>query len=472
MKVVQKTGLWSSYYLWHIVGCVIITFYLNYVYFFDNLVPVGFIAGGFIIIISYFWGVNNLIHAWNKLHDKAFIHQLFVCSLISRVFSVIFLYFFFEWQTGQPFEYNAVDSHFYHETAVKIASHFSNADFRISNYTAGIKFSDLGFNIYLGIIYTIFGPSLIISRIIGAILSAFTVVYIYKITKNIDANSLSAKIAGISAMILPNFLIYLGTQLKETVMIFMVVAVLLLIIKILKYEQRTLINFTLLLSLLFALFTFRTVLASVTLSSCVLYGFFGHPFRNRITNIVVTFIILTAFIFILINSEIGTEITENVVKASTSQTENLQFRAERDYGNKFALLAGAPLFFSIVFIAPFPSYISVPFQEYIWLFIGGNFIRNIYAFFTIAGIFYCIRHNFRNTSLLLFYAIGYLLVLAKSPFAISERFHLPAVPALLIFSAIGLTYYSPLLKKYFTWYLAFICLLIFLWNYIKLTGRV
>ena len=261
------------------------------------------------------------------------------------------------------FEYNAVDSHFYHQTAIKIASHFSKGDFNISDYTSGISFSDLGFNVYLGFIYTIFGPSLMISRIIGAIFSSFTVVYIYKITKGIEANSIAAKTAGLSAMILPNFLIYLGTQLKETVMIFIVVAVLLLIIKILKYGQRTLTNILMFLFLLMTLFTFRTVLAAVIIVSCALYGFFGNTLRNRITNIVVTCLIFGAFIFIVINSQVGSEVSEYLAKASTSQSENLQFRANRDYGNKFALLAGAPLFISIIFIAPFPSYIYVPFQE-------------------------------------------------------------------------------------------------------------
>jgi hypothetical protein len=93
------------------------------------------------------------------LTEKVFVRRLFLCSLVLRITAVIFLYIIFTAETGAPFEYNAVDSLFYHRTAQKIADHFTQGDFKVMNYTAGIAFSDLGFNIYLGILYALFGPS-------------------------------------------------------------------------------------------------------------------------------------------------------------------------------------------------------------------------------------------------------------------------------------------------------------------------
>jgi hypothetical protein len=254
-------------------------------------------------------------------------------------------------------------------------------------------------------------------------------------------------------------------------MVFLIVSFIFLTITIIRNQNRSLNQVLLLLFVLFSLFMIRTVLASIAVATLAAYGAVSHPSKRRVVNVAVTILLLAGFGYIIINSQIGIEINEFLSKASTSQSDNMHFRAERDYGNKYALMAGIPLFLSIIFMAPFPSFIYVPYQEFIWLFIGGNFIRNIYALFAISGLIYSIRHNFRNVSILLFYAVGYLLMLATSPFAISERFHLTAVPGLLILGAIGITHSTAHLRKYFSLYLVFIFLIITLWNYIKLSGR-
>ena len=69
------------------------------------------------------------------------------------------------------------------------------------------------------------------------------------------------------------------------------------------------------------------------------------------------------------------------------------------------------------------------------------------------------------------FTIGYLLVVANSAFAQSERFHQPALPFLMVFAAFGISKVTNTQKKYFTWYMAFIFIAIVAWSWFKLAGR-
>ena len=66
--------------------------------------------------------------------------------------------------------------------------------------------------------------------------------------------------------------------------------------------------------------------------------------------------------------------------------------------------------------------------------------------------------------------LGYLLVVALC-FCPLERFHLPALPVLLIFAAYGIGRQENKHKKYFTWWLVFIFVAIIGWSWFKLAGR-
>jgi hypothetical protein len=67
--------------------------------------------------------------------------------------------------------------------------------------------------------------------------------------------------------------------------------------------------------------------------------------------------------------------------------------------------------------------------------------------------------------------IGYLIVIAMSAFAQSERFHQPAMPFLLMFAAFGISKITNKSKTYFIWYMVFIFAAIVAWSWFKLAGR-
>lgn len=461
-------GCWDKKLVVTIILFALTVFAAIILFFYDKLVDYSYIIGGILVISFYFLFMNFLFHAWREISSRKFQWNLLIASFVVRVIVAMALFIYYKSQTGEPFEYQAIDSKFYHFTALKMAEHFRNMDFNIANYISDLSFSDKGYNIYLAVIYT-FWPSIIVVRILNAFFSACTVWLIYK-TGDAVIDNHTGRIAGIMAMLLPNFLLYLGTHLKESLMLFLVVLTAYQVIRFIHFQQRGPGLIISLILLLFSLFTFRTVLAAAMLTAFVGYALIYHPFKNKMINISAMILLLAGFAYLALNSQIGAEIAEYLEKKN-AVSDHMEFRATRDGGNKLALLAGAPLFLSIIFIAPFPSFVFVPEQNPLWLFIGANFIRNVYAFFTIAGIIYLLKERIRKAYLIILFAVCYLGILANSGFAISERFHMPAVPFLLLLAATGISHRKKAMPPFFIFYLVFTGILILGWNFVKLAGR-
>jgi hypothetical protein len=453
----------------YLFTCVL--FWLVAIFFYNNLVPFGFIITGFFTIVAYFGLHRFLFISFRDKKDTQFVFKLFFITALLRITAALVLYFFYLQETGEPFEYNAVDSKYYHLTALTVSKYISQGNYTFFTQLSDAGFSDRGFSIFLGFIYYLSGGSILFARLVNALISTITVVYVYKTGKALFSES-TGRSAAIATMLLPNFMLYLGTNLKETLMVFLVTVFLYQIILFIKYRRRNLLLLAGIILLLLSLFMFRTVLGAVAILTFMGYAFTLNPSKYRVVNVLPAILLIIVLGYMILNSEIGIELATYIEKSSTALSDNLQFRAEREGGNKYALLAGVPLFLSIILIAPFPSFVYVEDQTLLWMFIGANVIRNIYAFFTIAGVFFVCRRDFKNASVLIYFVFSYLLILANSGFAISERFHLPVVPCLLLLSCVGLEWYSTKRFKGFPVYLFALVLLIIGWNYIKIAGRI
>jgi hypothetical protein len=90
----------------------------------------------------------------------------------------------------------------------------------------------------------------------------------------------------------------------------------------------------------------------------------------------------------------------------------------------------------------------------------------IIAFYTVIK-----QKRWRDYLLLGSFVIGYLVVISFSRFAASERFHLPALPFILILAAYGITQVTTKQKEYYNWWIIFIFIVIIGWSWFKLAGR-
>ena len=159
-----------------------------------------------------------------------------------------------------------------------------------------------------------------------------------------------------------------------------------------------------------------------------------------------------------------------IYKIEGKQGKDMDWRSKR--GNELAKYAGAAVFAPMIVAIPFPTMVDVSEQYNQQRLNGGYYIKNILAFFIMFTLYWIIKNKqWRNYVLIYAYTFSYLLIIAFSNFAHSERFHLPALPFLLILAAYGVSLCTNKQKKYYAWYCYGMCAVAIAWNMFKLAGR-
>lgn len=432
---------------------------------FQQPLPVLWAVFGLIEVIGFFGFTNGLTRKWCQISRKAYEKRLFTSALVIRIAWVLISYILFNYMTGKPFEFNAVDSLWYH--------------FRASSFTANpfsyfslANPSDSGYIIYLSIIYKIFGNVILVPRLIKALMSSYSCILIYRLaSRNFD--DAAGRISGVMAMLMPNLIYYCGLHLKETEMVFMLVY----------FAERADIIFrmkrfgikSVVVPLLSAtsLFLFRTILGVVAFFSFLVAMIFSSRRLIGLNKRLTILIVLLIFIAISFGGRIQKEVNQNWQNRETNQVSSMMDRAQRKgEANTLAKYGQSAIFIPIIIPAPFPTLVNIKKQEEIMLLNGGFFVRNIFSFFVFLALYLLFKRKLLNDHVLLMSILfGYLIVLALSAFAISERFHLPAVPFLIILAGYGINQLNRNSVKYFEVYLFLISIIIIGWNWFKLAGR-
>jgi hypothetical protein len=434
------------------------------------MLPVQWLLISTLTVLAFFYFLKKFSFKWSFYSDTVFRKKLFRTALIIRVFIVLFLYAFFSFMTGEPYEFFAADSLNYHDMGVNIAGLI--VDYKL-NFIDKIRFlsiSDSGYPVFLGFLYLVFFNSVILVRLVHALLGALTTVLIYDLTKR-NFSEATGRLAGIIYMLLPSLIYYCGLHLKETVMIYLLVAFINISDKLMR-EQKVKTIFMVLLVLSGAsLFLFRTVLAV-----CAIFSLFTALLftSKRISGIGRKLIIGIWFVaggLVLVSSAVFEEIEFYVNKSDTSQQQQMQHFSTRESGNKYAKYGKASIFIPLILVAPFPTLVNTG-QQNLMMLGGALYIRNILVFFVIIALLIMYKRKvLRDYILILAVLFSYLVILASSGFALSERFHIPALPFLVIFIAFGINNIDKKMLKYHMPYLLVIALLILGWNWFKLAGR-
>lgn len=449
---------------------IIVLVFCN-LYFFSNSLPLIWIVFGCIEVIGFFYFSNRLISKWSNLSTQSFTKKLFITALLIRIIWVVFSYFFFDFITGQPFEFGAADALGYHKEAKWLASMIQQGNLQpYYDYING-RYSDMGYPYYLGWQYWFTGGSIIMARLIKALLSSYICVIVYNLSNRNFGVSVG-RMASIFCMLMPNLIYYTGLHTKEVEMVFLTVLFVDRTDFLFRVRKYNFINIGLPLLLAGSLFFFRTVLGVTAL-----FSFFSTLVltSNKIIGIGKrTIIILWTIIAVgyFVGGKVSTEVENTWFAKSANQDISLEFRSTRDNGNKLAKYASSAAFVPLIFVIPFPTLIKTPNQDNQQMIHGGNYVKNIMAFFVLFSVFFVIRNGiWRNYVLIGSFTIGYLLVIANSAFAQSERFHQPALPFLLIMAAFGISQFSNTEKLFFRLYLIVIVIAIVIWSWFKLSGR-
>lgn len=474
-----KIPTWISRYpvVYYLVALAIVSLlYLSYslpwYYMLSGVVSVGvfFLYGSYVVR-------NTDVGKIRK--EKQFEKQIFLIALIPRILWMVLIYWIFQENYGDSFGFEDSDADYYDKLGVFVAEMIEHGDFHfydaISNWCGNDDIADMGYGIYVGFIYWLTGNGIIAVRLIKCILSAWTVLLIYRMAKR-NFEERTARVAAIFVALWPNFWYYCGTHLKETEMVFLAVLFVEQGEKMLRSRQFTAWKMVLILLVAAGMFTFRTPLGLVALLALVFSVVMSSTrvvsWRRRI---VVGFLAV-----VLIGVVAGNRIEEQtkglLEQANSNQQENnMQWRTKRDNGNAFAKYAGSAVFAPLIFTIPFPSMVR-PFegQDVQQLLNGGNFIKNIISGFTILALMMLLMSGkWRDHLLPLSFMLGYLLVLTMSNFAQSERFHQPVMPFELMFAAYGLSVVltKPKYKRWFMYWCGVMLLAALAWNWFKIAGR-
>ena len=198
--------------------------------------------------------------------------------------------------------------------------------------------------------------------------------------------------------------------------------------------------------------------------------FIKSPNKNWLQRLIIGFWVLIT-IWVTFSNRLQAEF-EYLLDNTDVQSKNFEFKTKIEGGNKLATYGSAIMFAPVMFIAPFPTFVNIDTQQYQMMFSGGFFVKNILGFFVLISIVVFIRRrNIRKYILIVSFLFSYLAILAQSSFALSDRFHLPSLPFVIILAAYGITQINIKNKTFFVPYLVLIIVMIVAWNAFKLAGR-
>lgn len=402
-----------------------------------------FLIIGIVWILLFFLLSVRYTRKWADIPEKNYIRKLFFTALTFRIVWVLFSYIYYFIKTGLPFEFGSSDALAYHDAAIWMKEIGWS---QTMDYLSTKSIADSGYPIYLTILYTIFGDSVLIVRILKAVLGAWSCVLLYKLASR-NVGEEAGRMAGIFCCLMPNLIMYCGLHLKEIEMIFLTIAALERADNLLRTKV-TFWKVLLVAALVISLFTFRTVLGVTVIfaigTSLVFSSSTMMSSWNRV--VLITWAIIA--IMVMAGGTIANEAQSLWEHRSENQTAKRDWQVRK--GVEWAKYATGTVMAPMMFVLPFPTMVDVDEQYNQQLIHAGNYVKNFMGIFVIIAVFDAIlrRKNWRDLSLLGSFVISYLGVICMSGFANSERFLLPGLPFLLIMAAYGI---SILDKSYFKW---------------------
>jgi 4-amino-4-deoxy-L-arabinose transferase-like glycosyltransferase len=158
--------------------------------------------------------------------------------------------------------------------------------------------SDSGWELIMAFIYLISFRSIMMVRIVNALVSAWMVVLIYKIARR-NFGEDAARISAIMAVLLPQFFYYSGLHVKETMMVFLLMAFMERADHLLHSRRFTFTNIIVVVLLGVSLFFFRTVLAAAAWFA--LFSAFVHSSQKMMSQyhriVIIIWLLIATFLF-------------------------------------------------------------------------------------------------------------------------------------------------------------------------------
>ena len=435
--------------------------------FFKYMMNLEFIIIGITWVLLFFLLAHRYTKRWVYPQEGKFVRKLFFTALTIRLIWVVFSFVFFLIKNGIPFEFGAKDSLSYHNAAIW----FNEVGWTETlDYLSTKSRGDAGYPLYLFTLYSIMGPNIFLTRVIKCLLSSWMCVLIYKLAKR-NLGSEVGRMAGVFCCLMPNLILYCGLHLKETEMLFLMVACLERTDVMLHRNALRFWDIVLVLLLLASLFFLRNVLG-IAMGFAIFTALVFTSSRmvgrwNRMVLIVWALVALGVFA--------GGTIANEAKGMWNGRTSNQALKRETQIrkGYDWAKYATGTVMAPMIFVLPFPTMVDVDEQYNQQLISGGNYVRVFLGVFVLIALYSAlfVKRNWRDLSLIGSFEIAYLGIVAFSGFANSERFLLPGIPVLMVMAAYGVSLVSERNYRWVKTWCWLVPLIIIGWAYFKLGTR-
>lgn len=440
--------------------------FFNYAMLFEYIV-LGIIFVSVFFTMTHRWSVD-----WGEIPEKYYLGRLFSIAVTLRLIWVVLSYFHYMNINGNPFEVGAADAMGYHYGAEYFANQkwIDIIDHYVNQMSIG-GISDAGYSIYLTVLYKIIGSNILPVRIIKAFISAYMCVLIYRLSARMFGEKVG-RIAGIMCALMPNLIIYCGYHLKETEMMFLIVAYMERTDYLLRNHKYNVWTISIPMLLAGSLFFFRTVLGAAAVFAFVSAVLFANtPSMKKGTKRIA--IIGWGLLCIIVagGGTIMTEIEEYWELRHTNSDNKRMEQASK--GNQWAVYATGSVLAPMVVALPLSTMVHIEdIQVAQETKHAGNYIRNFMAFFALIGMYEAIRQKkWRDFALVGAYTFAYLGIISVSGFGNSERFLLPGLPGLIIMWSYGISQLRAKTYNLLRYWSIIVVLMEVAWAYFKIGSR-
>jgi hypothetical protein len=422
--------------------------------------------------VLFFFVLTDVFYPrWKNDDPKHFCRKVFWTALAIRAVYAFAMCYYYYYQTGLPFEYNAADSFGYHKTGVILSRSVRQGEIAyVFQYlhASTMGFSDQGYTLWLTLIYTIFGPNVLTPRLFKALMSAYLCIVMYKLgTRTFGERT--GRLAAVMCVFIPLLVQICGLHTKEMELIFLSLLALERMDYLIRSKKYTVWNILCPILLTGLTFGFRTIIGM-----CLIFAFlvFIILSPNDLTNKkskIITLAATVAVFFVFLLTPIGKEM--RIVYWLKFTDLNYQAMKYEANGMRHSQLANSALLASGAFVLPLAPMVEEA-PDHNKMIHGSTFVKNFLAFFAMLSILIAIsQKKWRDFSLIGAYELSYLAIIMFSFAANSERYHEAAIPLIVLMAAYAMTHLSRKNLKLFYIYCGILFVALLTWNWLKLSAR-
>jgi len=422
--------------------------------------------------VLYFFVLTSVFYPrWKNDDPKHFWRKVFWTALAIRAVYAFVMCYYYYWETGIAFEYNAGDSIWYHSTGSFLsryvrAGYISFVFKYLNGFTMG--YSEHGYVLWLTLLYTIFGRSWLVPRLFKALMSAYLCIVVWKLGSR-SLGERTGRLAAVMLVFTPILVQLCGLHTKEMEMIFISIFALERMDYLIRSKKYTVWNILVPILLTGLAFGFRTVVGMCLFFAFLVFVILSPKDLVGKKGKIITIAAVVVVFFVFLFSPVGREMKYIYRWKFT----DLNYQSERydSLGMKHGELAKSWILAPGAFVLPLTPMVEEA-PDHNKMIHGSTYVTNFIAFFAMLAFVIVFRQKkWRDFSLIGAYELSYLAIIMFSFVANSERFHEPAVPLIMLMAAYAMTHLRRKDLKIFYVYCVVLFIALVTWNWLKLSAR-